>query len=307
MNIVAIRKGAIGDCLLTFPVLADLRARHTDVRITFVGHPAVLPLARAWGIAEETFNFDDRQWDEVFSSAGIHSPNMCNLFQQTDLAVCWVQDRFGLVRPNLLKAGVKEAIMGPWCGSEKDTRHMVASLAEPLGLESLGTNFVVSAVGWSDGFCSYNPPIAIHPGSSAMDRRWPVASFAAVINRFMRLHYPVLLLVGPSEADVLKEVRRGLSPVPQPELLTVLQNVSLLEVAQKLKQCRYYLGNDSGIGHLAGMLGIPTLILFGPSSSLCLPPHVMHPVGPRVETIQEQSLDRLSPDRVIERMLRQLS
>lgn len=307
MNIVAIRKGAIGDALLTFPVLAALRARYIDPRITFVGHPDVLPLAQAWGIAEEVFNYEDRQWDEVFSSAGIHSPNMCDLFQKTDLAVCWVQDRFGLVKPNLLKAGVKEVIMGPWCGSEKDTKHMVATLAEPLDLQISGKEFVAPANGWNSSFCPYNLPIAIHPGSSATGRRWPVASFAVVINHLLRLRYPVLLLAGPSEADVLKKVQKQLSSPPQPGLLSVLQNAPLLELARRLQHCRSYLGNDSGIGHLAGMLGIPTLILFGPGRSLTLPPHVMHPVGPRVETMQEQSLERLSPDRVLECMLRQLA
>ncbi len=307
MNIVAIRKGAIGDFLLTFPVLSALRARYTDAHITFVGHPAVLPLTLAWGIAEEVFNFEDRQWDEAFSSAGIHSSNLRDLFQQTDLAICWVQDRAGLVKPNLLKVGAKEVIMGPWCASEKATQHMVEYLAEPLGLSPLGTGFVVPSTGWSNGFCPYKPPIAIHPGSSSADRRWPVASFAAVINQLLHLRYPVLLLVGPSEAEVLKEVRKHLTVSPRTDLLSVLQNAPLLEVAQRLKQCRYYLGNDSGIGHLAGMLGIPTLILFGPTSFVAMPPVAMHPVGPYVEVIQEQPLHRLSPERVLERILRHVS
>jgi heptosyltransferase-3 len=306
MNIVAMRKGAIGDSLLTFPVLTTLRGRYNSPHITFIGHPAVLPLALAWGIAEEAFNYEDRQWDEVFSSDGIQSPVLCDLFHQTDLAVCWLQDRYGQVKPNLLRVGVKDVIMGPWCASEKDAKHMVESLAEPLGLAPIGTNFVISSTDWNYDFCPYDSPIAIHPGSSAADRRWPAASFAAVINYFLRLHYPVLLLVGPSEAQVLKEVRKKLSPSPQPGLLSILQNASLLEVARRLQQCRFYLGNDSGIGHLAGMLGIPTLILFGPTSFIAMPPHVMHPVGPHVETIQEQSLYHLSPERVIAHMLRQL-
>lgn len=306
MNIVAIRKGALGDSLLTFPVLAALRARYANPHVTFVGHPAVLPLAQVWGIAEETFNYEDRLWDEVFSSDGIRNPALCSMFQQTDLAICWVQDRAGQVRPNLLNTGVKDVIMGPWCASEKDTRHMVESLAEPLGLTPLGTDFVITSTGWNNSLCPYNPPIAIHPGSSAPSRCWPIRSFVAVIQHFLRLRCPVLLLVGPSETDVLQEVRRRISSTLQSELFSVLQNAPLLEVARRLQHCRFYLGNDSGIGHLAGMLGIPTLILFGPTSFIAMPPHVMHPVGPRVETIQLQSLNRLSSERVIECILRQL-
>ena len=307
MNIVAIRQGAIGDSLISFSVLSALRDRYAEPHLTYVGHPAVLPLAKAWGIAEEVYNYEDRQWDELFSSAGVQSANLLDLFQQTDLVIAWVQDPVGLVRPNLLRAGAKEAIIGRWHGTEKDPKHMVEYLAEPLGLSPIGTGYTAFASDKNSDFCAFNAPIAIHPGSSSQERRWPAASFAAVINQLLSLHKPVLLLIGSTEGDILKAIRKRIPRSAPAKLLTILQNASLLEVAQHLKQCRYYLGNDSGIGHLAGMLGIPTLILFGPSNYLCLPPHVMHPLGPRVEVIQEQSLARLSPDEVLERMLRHIS
>jgi heptosyltransferase-3 len=307
MNIVVIRQGAIGDSLLSFPVIAALRARYTHSHVTFIGNPNTLPLAKAWSIAQEVFNYEDRLWDEVFSTEGIQSANLRDLFRQTDLVICWATDRGDVVKPNLLKAGVKEVIIGPWCATEDATKHMVEYLAEPLGLHVNVKEYVVPSTGWSNGFRPYNPPIAIHPGSMAAVRCWPTASFAAVINKFLRLNYPVLLLLGPSEDRLLKELGKHISRPPQTEMLSVLQNAPMLEVAQRLQQCRYYLGNDSGIGHLAGMLGIPTLILFGPTSPFAMSPVVMHPVGPRVEVIQEKPLKRLSPDRVLEHMLRHLS
>ncbi len=306
MNIVVIRQGAIGDSLLSFPVLSALRTQYTNPHITFIGNPNTLQLAKTWGIAEEVFNYEDRLWDEVFSSEGIQSANLHELFQKTDLVICWATDRGSVVRPNLLKVGVKEVIIGPWCATEDATKHMVEYLAEPLGLKVNVAEYVVSATGWSNGFHPYNPPIAIQPGSSAAPRCWPAASFAVVINKLLRLNYPVLLIAGPSEARILKEMRKHISRPPKAEMLSVLQNAPLLEVAQRLQQCRYFLGNDSGIGHLAGLLGIPTLILFGPTSFIAMPPIAMHPVGPRVEVIQEKPLKRLPPDRVIEHMLRRL-
>lgn len=310
MNIIAIRQGAIGDSILSFSVLSTLRAKFADagvsVHLTFVGHPAVLPLVRAWGIAEEVHNFEERQWDELFSEEGIRNTTIQAIFPQADLVICWVQDRHGLVKPNLLKVGAKEVIIGPWCGSEHSSKHAVEYLAEPLGLSPFDTSFTINAPGWSRGFCAFDAPIAIHPGCSMLERRWPARSFATVINQLLRLQHPVLLLAGPSEIEQLKEVQKRLQTPKHTRLLTVLQNVPLLEVARQLKQCKYYLGNDSGVGHIAGILGIPTLILFGPSSSIALPPHVMHPLGPRVEVIQEQRLDQLSPERVLNCMLRKL-
>lgn len=307
MNIVVIRQGAIGDSLLSFPVLAALRARYSDPHLTFVGNPNTLQLAKVWGIADEVFNYEDRLWDEVFSSEGIHSAKLCELFKRTDLVVCWATDRAGVVRPNLLQAGVKEVIIGPWCANVDATKHMVDYLAEPLGLQVNVTEYVVPATDWSNGFRPYHPPIAIHPGSMAAVRCWPVASFAAVINKLLRLNYPVLLVLGPSEDRLLKELGKHISRPAKAEMLSVLQNAPMLEVARRIQRCRYYLGNDSGIGHLAGMLGIPTLILFGPTSPFAMPPVAMHPVGPHVEVIQEKPLKKLSPERVIEHMLRNLS
>lgn len=306
MNIVVIRQGAIGDSLLSFPVLSALRARYSDPHITFIGNPNTLQLAKTWGIAEEVFNYEDRQWDEVFSSDGIQSASVRDLFQKTDLVICWATDRGNVVKPNLLKAGVKEVIIGPWCATVDSTKHMVDYLAEPLDLHVNVTEYVVPSTDWSNGFHPFQAPIAIHPGSMTPVRCWPAASFAAVINKLLRMHYPVLLLLGPSEDRLLKELGKHLSRPPQAEMLSVLQNASMLEVARHLQQCRYYLGNDSGIGHLAGMLGIPTLILFGPTSPAAMSPIAMHPVGPHVEVIQEKPLKRLSPDKVLAHMLRHL-
>ncbi len=75
----------------------------------------------------------------------------------------------------------------------------------------------------------------------------------------------------------------------------MLTNAPLLEVARQLQQCRCYLGNDSGITHLAAMLGVPTVAIFGPSD-----PAVWRPVGPSVEVIQERALEDVSVDVVME-------
>lgn len=297
MKIVAIRPAPLGDSLLVFPILSALRAKYNNPHITFLGSPAVLPLAKAWGIADEVINPADVQWHELVSLAGIHSPALRDLLVQSDLIICWLDDSDGWVKKSLLAIGVKNFIIAPEREAFNGSKHIVEQLAEPLDLPSIGTGFVAPS-GKSKGFCSYNAPIAIHPGSSEESRRWPTASFAAVINQLLRLQQPVLLLVGPSEAEVLKEVRKHLSRPPQTGLLTLLQNAPLLEVAQRLQQCKSFLGNDSGISHLAGMLGLPTLVLFGWSNPL-----IKHPVGPFVETLQAQPMKRLQVEKVLKNLL----
>ena len=301
MKIVAIRPAALGDSLLVFPILAALRAKYTNAHITYLGHPAVLPLAKAWGVADEALNPAHLNWSELVSPKGIRSANLRNLLQGADLVICWLDDGDGFVRNALSGIGVEKFIIAPEREPTNATRHIVEDLAEPSGLPPIGTGFVAPANGWNNGFCSYNPPVAIHPGCSEENRRWPAASFATVINELVHLRYPVLLLAGPSEVEVLKEVRKHISPQPKPEMLSVLQNAPLLELAKTVQHCRGFLGNDSGISHLAGMLGIPTLVLFGPSN-----PATKHAIGPFVETLQAMPMKRLPVDKVLKSMLRMM-
>jgi heptosyltransferase-3 len=54
-----------------------------------------------------------------------------------------------------------------------------------------------------------------------------------------------------------------------------------------------FLGNDSGPGHLAGIIGVPTLILYGPTD-----PRNWKPLGPHVRILRREDLSKLSPQEV---------
>src|SRR4249920_986754 len=96
-SILVFRPGAIGDALLAFPVLKSLREQYTGTRITLVSNAQVIPLAQAFGVAEQTFDFQDIQWSELFSSDGIRTSAMRDLLGQTDLAICWMRDPDGFI------------------------------------------------------------------------------------------------------------------------------------------------------------------------------------------------------------------
>ena len=105
--------------------------------------------------------------------------------------------------------------------------------------------------------------VLIHTGSGSPNKNWPRQRFAAVVDALNR---PVRLIVG--EADTTLDPRL---PVCGP---------SLEELAQRLAGCHAYLGNDSGVSHLAGLAGARTLTLFGPTD-----PAVWKPLGSRVTVL----------------------
>jgi heptosyltransferase-2 len=119
------------------------------------------------------------------------------------------------------------------------------------------------------------PPdfIAIHPGSGSPSKNWPADRFAAVA-RALSPHRPWLLIAGPADAAAV-------APLAQRPGAIVARDLPLRVLGALLARARLYIGNDSGITHLAAAYGAPTLALFGPTD-----PAQWSPVGPQVKVLR---------------------
>jgi ADP-heptose:LPS heptosyltransferase len=300
-GILVIRPGAIGDALLTFPVLKALREHYAGMPVTLVSNAQVLPLARAFGVSEQAFDFQDIQWSELFSTQGISTSSIHALLEQTDLAICWMRDPDGTVERNLQMSGVKHVIIAPGRPSEGERIHIVDYLVSTVGLSIVGERFIAPP-SWPIPDPVSNDAtarsVAIHPGGGAAQKCWPTFRFASVIERLWQQNRSVLLLAGPADSGRLEDLLHQLSSPPIPEMLKLLTNAPLLEVARHVQLCRCYLGNDSGITHLAAMLGVPTIAIFGPTD-----PAIWRPVGPSVRVLQGSTMEDVSVDSVMEALL----
>src|SRR5215469_9679276 len=132
LHMLVIRPGAIGDALLSFPVLKALREHYTGAHSTFVSNAQVLPLALAFGVADEVGDYQDVQWSELFSSNGTRA--LQELLQQIELAICWLRDPGGVVERNLRMAGIKQLIIVPGRPPEGVRVHIVEYLAQTVGV-----------------------------------------------------------------------------------------------------------------------------------------------------------------------------
>lgn len=107
--------------------------------------------------------------------------------------------------------------------------------------------------------------VALHAGRGPLWKReakdWPY--FYNLSRHLLGADWDVIQVVGPSDTTVLEGV-----PVWQG---------TLPALADMLLGCQMFVGNDSGVGHLAGALGLPTHIIFGFTD-----PELWRPVGPRV-------------------------
>lgn len=102
--------------------------------------------------------------------------------------------------------------------------------------------------------------LSVAPGSGAREKNWPLPYFAEVIEWWRgQIGGKAVVLLGPVE-----EERGGLEPILRSGC-KVARELNLAELAAIISRSDLYIGNDSGVTHMAAALGIPTVALFGPS------------------------------------------
>ncbi|GHO86846.1 glycosyltransferase family 9 protein [Dictyobacter formicarum] len=295
MRILIVRPGAIGDTLVTFPLLHYLRTRAPDTHLTVVGNAAVLPLLQAFTLADDIANYEERRWSQLFLSPdGSHQQNLQPFLRTIERAICWLRDADGTITANLQAAGIPRYSVVPGRPPDSYTLSIGTYLAQSIGEEAAIAHHLPVPAAYAWQAANHTGPVAIHPGSGGQAKCWPVAHFAQIIIALWQQHIPVLLLTGPAEQSRQHDLYQLLPEPPEPSLLQQLSNAPLITVARALQHCRAYLGNDAGITHLAALLGLPTLALFGPSNPL-----IWQPQGQTVTTLRAPQLSQLSPDIVL--------
>jgi len=115
--------------------------------------------------------------------------------------------------------------------------------------------------------------VIIHPGSGGAKKCWHLDNFLAIAEKLESQDADVLFLLGPAEIDKYdKNVVKKIAATSR-----CLSGLSLPQVLALLGCVRTFIGNDSGITHLAAALGVKTFALFGPTD-----PALYGPVGPAV-------------------------
>jgi heptosyltransferase-3 len=113
----------------------------------------------------------------------------------------------------------------------------------------------------------------IHPFSGSERKNWPLNRFQEVA---ARLAMPVRWCAGPEET------------LPRELMSDAVRFQNLYELACWLASARVYIGNDSGITHLAAAVGTPVVAIFGTTD-----PVVWAPRGERVRVVSGVAVDEV--------------
>jgi heptosyltransferase-2 len=121
------------------------------------------------------------------------------------------------------------------------------------------------------------PLLALSPGSGSPGKNWPARHYAALARHWVQRSGHALIVSGPAEEELAGELRLSLGE----EGVFFLSNEPLPCVAAALERCEGFVGNDSGITHMAAAVRTPTLAIFGRTN-----PAVWQPRAARVKVLQ---------------------
>ena len=107
-------------------------------------------------------------------------------------------------------------------------------------------------------------PIAlIHPAAAYETKQWPAANFARVVEHLTSRGFRVAAIAAPNERNVLEAVRQAANCD-----VLALGDLTLPEVTALARRADVFVGNDSGIAHIAAAVQTPTVVIFGSSNRM---------------------------------------
>lgn len=273
-DILVIRNGALGDFILTLPVLKSLNNAFPFARIVVMGNPAIVALVQhqiAGIISNDMPGLYTLYGDRCTIPEDIKQKLGC-----FDLVICYGKDPDGNVMSNLKRIGIPWIIDGTFSIAERLTTHATDLLLLPLKKEGLPVypdppriipsvadrEFAGQFLGSIQKSARSQTLVAFHPGSGSSKKCWPVKNFSQLATWVKNVFgVTILLISGPADqyrTDEMMSLIKHCNPV-------LVHQSSLTHLAAILERCSMFIGNDSGVTHLAAAVGIPTLTLFGPT------------------------------------------
>ena len=277
--------GALGDFLCLLPTLRGLRDRHGGT-LLLVATPTLLDLIEMPALT--TASIDRREIADLFVVGSEVAPTTRSLLGGFDRVYSWTG--FGnaefLRRLSVASGGRVEVyrFRGMHPGE-----HAVDYYARCAGVATMAARVedIRRDEEWFAAFkrrhqLTQQHLFVLHPGSGSPRKNW--RGFDEVIRSWRRHHPDAIVLVrGPAEI-------RGATP--HEAGLIAVEDLTLPQVAALLHNCTLYLGNDSGISHLAGAVGATGVVLFGPSDPVAWAPrgdrlHVVRAHAPCTQCASE--------------------
>jgi hypothetical protein len=288
VEILLLHPGGLGDIILSLPAISLLRAEFPAARLTIAGNiDHLAPVAGAY--IESAVSLSTLPLPGLYSDAPLPEPDV-RFWKSFERIISWTGSGDPAFIRNL-EAIHPCARVASWRPGPQDSKHVSQLFVDSLGSEIASGKSPVYApiplrpelsyrgMQWllGHGWDGIEPLVVLHPGAGSRIKRWPLPRFVSLARHLMLTERRKLLIVeGPAEPGLASQIAGEL---PESGMIRA-ESLELDLLAAVISKSGSFVGNDSGISHLASALGIPSIILFGPTS-----PRHWAPLGPDVAVL----------------------
>jgi lipopolysaccharide heptosyltransferase III len=228
-NVIVLERGGL---MTRARVARELRAANYDVVYNLHGGTTATFLTRATG-ARHRVGFKSYQYGQLHNH------------QAPSPLLLWQQQKTHSVEQQL-------ALLG-WTGVPVTDRPRTSLGISPSAAEKV--NRLIDEAGLSDKKIAL-----IHPAAAFATKQWAVEKFARVVEFLAERGFTSIAIAAPNEQALLEQLRSETS------VNVVTFTLSLPEVTALTSRSQLFVGNDSGIAHIAAAVGTPSVVVFGSSN-----------------------------------------
>ncbi|MDH5667393.1 MAG: glycosyltransferase family 9 protein [Nitrospira sp.] len=270
--VTVIHPGALGDLLLAVPALQSLRKIYAEQRIVCIAQEAGGHFLRSCHLVDECIGIEESCVAEVFAGRTTAEARFWTLLKQSDAVIGWMKDADHSIEQGVKNLGVSRVTIRSPFDPQLTARHQSDRFLETIGEELVDSTDDVRITLPNQvkqrgqaylncyGIQSERPAVMLHVGSGSQAKCTTAEFLAAVMVQLDREGYECIILEGPADHKSVEAVCALVG-----SSVKIVKEVDLSTVAGILSQVHLYIGHDSGISHLAGLIGTPTVVLFGPT------------------------------------------
>ncbi|HYL57795.1 MAG TPA: glycosyltransferase family 9 protein [Candidatus Acidoferrales bacterium] len=289
-RILVIFPGALGDLMCVMPAIGAIAARHRGASIELMARAELARLAVGRTVVTRGHSIDNRMVTALFSDSAEELASAREHFKCFERIYSFFAANHAGYRERLTAATDGVVSFHPFRPSGDG--HVAAAYLDSIGepdapldsrVEPTVEDVDRASRAIADAGADASNLIAIFPGSGSSTKNWPVEKFAALA-RMLAERSSVAIVLGPAESAMMPAFRDASIPV--------LSNLELGTVAGVARQASAFIGNDSGVSHLAAAVGAPGVVLFGQTD-----PERWRPLG-RVTVIRREPIDSIEPQEI---------
>ena len=259
-RVLVIFPGALGDLMCLLPALAAITRRHPGASVELMARFELAQLAAGRTVVARGYSIDAREVSALFTEDA--AVDARRFFGDFDRIYSFFASDDARFRANLSAATDGELSFHPF-RPDGDSHvsdaylHSIQIDAPDVPVDSLLkptlSDLAAAARALAQSKSGGSKLIVIFPGSGSPAKNWPAARFAMLASMLAN----AVVILGPAETSIEPIFRRA--------GVSVLKDLDLPAAAAIARVASAFVGNDSGVSHLAAATGASGAVIFGPT------------------------------------------